>query len=85
MKLYLNALGSVTPLGVSKESVAINLFAGSRSGLIERHDIVPDRPARVDLRAHLLTAVDLAVVANLHALAEAVHRSPAPPDSSSGN
>ena len=47
MKLYLNALGIVTPLGVGKESVAINLFAGSRSGLIERHDIVPDRPARV--------------------------------------
>jgi 3-oxoacyl-[acyl-carrier-protein] synthase I len=47
MKVYLNALGLITPLGRDKSEVAGNLFRGSRSGLIERTDLIPERAVRV--------------------------------------
>jgi 3-oxoacyl-[acyl-carrier-protein] synthase I len=47
MKVYLNALGLITPLGREKDEVARNLFKGSRAGLIERNDLLPQRPVRV--------------------------------------
>ena len=47
MKVYLNALGLITPLGRDKREVAGNLFKGSRSGLIERTDLIPERAVRV--------------------------------------
>ena len=47
MKVYLNALGLITPLGRDKREVAGNLFKGSRSGLIERADLLPARTVRV--------------------------------------
>ncbi len=43
MKLFVNALGIVTPLGRGKKEVAANLFKGSRAGLVERHDLIPNR------------------------------------------
>ena len=46
MKVYLNALGLITPLGRDKREVAGNLFKGSRSGLIERADLLPERTVR---------------------------------------
>ena len=47
MKLFLNALGVVTPLGQGKREVARNLFSGSRDGLVARDDLIPDRTIRV--------------------------------------
>jgi 3-oxoacyl-[acyl-carrier-protein] synthase-1 len=47
MKLFLNALGVVTPLGRDKVEVACNLFAGSRSGLVRRDDLIPGRTVHV--------------------------------------
>ncbi|HLW70757.1 MAG TPA: beta-ketoacyl-[acyl-carrier-protein] synthase family protein [Candidatus Binataceae bacterium] len=47
MKLHLNALGVINPLGRSKHEVARNLFAGSRTGLISRNELLPDRSVRV--------------------------------------
>jgi len=49
MKVYLNALGLVTPIGREKGEVASHLFKGSRAGLIERTDILPDRAVRVGM------------------------------------
>jgi 3-oxoacyl-[acyl-carrier-protein] synthase-1 len=47
MKVYLNALGLVTPLGREKNEVAGNLFKGSRSGLIQRSGLIPERAVYV--------------------------------------
>jgi 3-oxoacyl-[acyl-carrier-protein] synthase-1 len=47
MKVYLNALGVISPLGPGKNEVAQNLFEGSRAGLIERNDLIPGRTVRV--------------------------------------
>jgi 3-oxoacyl-[acyl-carrier-protein] synthase-1 len=47
MKLFLNALGLVTPLGRGKAEVARNLFAGSRAGLVRRDDLVSGRVIHV--------------------------------------
>jgi 3-oxoacyl-[acyl-carrier-protein] synthase-1 len=47
MRLYLNALGVVNPLGMGKRQVARNLFEGSRAGLIYRAERLLDRPVRV--------------------------------------
>jgi len=47
MKVYLNALGLVTPLGRDKDEVAGNLFKGSRAGLIERTDFLPERTIHI--------------------------------------
>ena len=47
MKVYLNALGLITPLGRDKHEVAGNLFMGSRAGLLELSDLLPHRAARV--------------------------------------
>lgn len=49
MKVYLNALGLVTPLGREKSEIGRNLFKGSRSGLIERRDLLPERAVYVGL------------------------------------
>jgi 3-oxoacyl-[acyl-carrier-protein] synthase-1 len=49
MKVYLNALGLVTPLGRDKDEVAGNLFKGSRAGLIERTDFLPDRTIHIGM------------------------------------
>ena len=74
MNLYLNALGLVTPLGSGKESVARNLFAGSRNGLVRRDGYLPDRAVRLGAVAGALPAVpdrlqDLACRNNQLALA----------------
>ena len=47
MKLHLNALGVVNPLGRGKREVARALFNGSREGLVQRADFLPDRSVRV--------------------------------------
>lgn len=47
MKIYLNALGVISPLGLGKNEVVQNLFNGSRAGLIERTDLIPGRAVRV--------------------------------------
>jgi len=47
MKLHLNALGVINPLGSGKREVARNLFDGSREGLVPRCDLIPDRAVRV--------------------------------------
>jgi 3-oxoacyl-[acyl-carrier-protein] synthase-1 len=47
MKLHLNALGVVNPLGRGKREVARALFNGSRAGLMQRADFLPDRSVRV--------------------------------------
>jgi 3-oxoacyl-[acyl-carrier-protein] synthase I len=57
MRLYLNALGIANALGRGKREVASNLFAGSRDGLIERSDLVPDRTVRVGAVPGSLPAV----------------------------
>ncbi|MGA2411584.1 MAG: beta-ketoacyl-ACP synthase, partial [Candidatus Binataceae bacterium] len=46
MKIYLNTLGLITPLGCGQAEVARNLFMGSRDGLIERTDLLSDRGVR---------------------------------------
>ena len=57
MTLYLNALGIANPLGRGKREVAANLFAGSRAGLVERPDLIPDRAVRVGAVAGSLPSV----------------------------
>src|SRR5579863_6690955 len=47
MKIHLNALGIVNPLGRGKREVARALFNGSRDGLLLCADLLPDRPVRV--------------------------------------
>jgi 3-oxoacyl-[acyl-carrier-protein] synthase-1 len=47
MKLHLNALGVINSLGRGKREVARNLFDGSRDGLVQRCDLIPDRAVRV--------------------------------------
>lgn len=47
MKLHLNALGVINPLGRGKPQVACGLFGGSRAGLVNRTDLLPDRSVRV--------------------------------------
>ena len=47
MKIHLNALGVLNPLGRGKREVAHNLFTGSREGLVERCDLISDRAVRV--------------------------------------
>ncbi|MBI3758704.1 MAG: beta-ketoacyl-ACP synthase, partial [Deltaproteobacteria bacterium] len=49
MKFYLNALGLITPLGREKDEVARNLFNGSRAGLVQRNDLLPQRSVRVGM------------------------------------
>ena len=47
MKVYLNALGVINPLGKSRREVATSLFEGSRAGLVLRHDLLSERAVRV--------------------------------------
>jgi 3-oxoacyl-[acyl-carrier-protein] synthase I len=47
MRVFLNALGVVNPLGLGKRQVAHNLFNGSRAGLIQRDDLISSRTVRV--------------------------------------
>ena len=47
MKVYLNALGVINPLGKSRRQVAGSLFEGSRAGLVLRHDLLSERAVRV--------------------------------------
>lgn len=54
--LYLNALGIASPLGIGKEEVAHNLFAGSAAGLVWRDGLIPDRAVRVGAVADDLPA-----------------------------
>ena len=42
VRIYLNALGIVSPLGVGKESVAKALFAGSQDGMVEESDLLQE-------------------------------------------
>jgi len=46
MSIYLNALGIVNPIGNDKEEVARSLFSGTRAGLSERSDLIPNRTLR---------------------------------------
>src|SRR5690242_6603394 len=57
MTLYLNALGIASPLGRGKAATATALFAGRRSGLVWRDDLVPDRRVRVGQVDDALPAV----------------------------
>ncbi len=57
MRLYLNALGLANPLGVGKEQVARNLFAGYRDGLTRRDDLIPGRAVRVGAVAAALPEI----------------------------
>jgi 3-oxoacyl-[acyl-carrier-protein] synthase I len=47
MRVYLNALGVLNPLGSGKREVARNLTRGSREGLVLRCDLIPERTVRV--------------------------------------
>ncbi len=47
MKVYLNALGVLNPLGRGKREVARNLLRGSREGLVWQCDLIPERAVRV--------------------------------------
>ncbi|WP_374382025.1 beta-ketoacyl-ACP synthase [Dongia sp.] len=49
MRLGLAAMGLATPIGIGKEAVARQLFAGTRSGLAHEARIFPDRMAQVGL------------------------------------
>lgn len=57
MRLYLNALGLANPLGIGKEQVARNLFAGYRDGLTRRDDLIPGRAVRVGAVAAALPEI----------------------------
>ncbi len=57
MKLHLNALGVINPLGRGKLEVARNLFQGSRAGLVNRTDLLPDRSVRVGVVSGALPTV----------------------------
>ena len=54
MKLHLNALGIVNPLGRGKREVAGSLFSASRSGLQQRSDLLSERSVRVGVVAATL-------------------------------
>jgi len=45
--LFLQDCGIVTPLGRGKREVAQALFAGSRGGIVQRHDLIPGHPVNV--------------------------------------
>ncbi|MHB8381504.1 MAG: beta-ketoacyl-[acyl-carrier-protein] synthase family protein [Candidatus Binataceae bacterium] len=55
MKLHLNALGVINPLGHGKRAVARNLFSGSRAGLVCRADLLSDRSVRAGVVNDSLT------------------------------
>ena len=57
MKLHLNALGVINPLGRGKREVARSLFNGSRAGLVQRADLLPDRSVRVGVVPGVLPEV----------------------------
>jgi 3-oxoacyl-[acyl-carrier-protein] synthase I len=57
MTFYLNALGIANALGRGKDEVAANLFAGSRAGLVEQGDLIPDRTVRVGAFRRPLPAI----------------------------
>jgi 3-oxoacyl-[acyl-carrier-protein] synthase-1 len=57
MKFHLNALGIVNPLGRGKREVAGTLFDGSRCGLLQRANLLPDRSVRVGVVAAVLPQV----------------------------
>jgi len=57
MKLFLNALGVINPLGRGKHEVARNLFEGSRTGLVHRDDLLSDRLVRAGVVAGPLPAL----------------------------
>ncbi|HEY1851479.1 MAG TPA: beta-ketoacyl-[acyl-carrier-protein] synthase family protein [Candidatus Binataceae bacterium] len=57
MKLHLNALGIVNPLGNGKREVARNLLSGSQEGLVWRNDLLPDRPVRAGVVRAVLPPV----------------------------
>src|ERR1700722_12946650 len=57
MKLHLNALGIINPLGRGKREVAHNLFGGSREGQVQRSDLLTDRSVRVGVVAGTLPQV----------------------------
>src|SRR5580658_6444628 len=57
MKLHLNALGIINPLGRGKREVAGTLFSGSRSGLVHRADLLAERSVRVGVVAATLPQV----------------------------
>ena len=54
---YLPALGIVSPLGLGKEQVARNLFAGSRDGVVCRAGLLSGRSVRVGAVDHPLRDV----------------------------
>jgi len=41
-RIYLNALGILTPLGIGKDAVAKALFAGSQDGMVEESDLLQE-------------------------------------------
>src|SRR5258707_1922152 len=57
MKFHLNALGIVNPVGRGKREVAGTLFDGSRCGLLQRANLLPDRSVRVGVVAAVLPQV----------------------------
>ena len=57
MKLNLNALGIVNPLGKGKREVARNLLGGSQKGLVWRYDLLPDRAVRAGVVCEVLPPV----------------------------
>jgi 3-oxoacyl-[acyl-carrier-protein] synthase-1 len=57
MKLNLNALGVINPLGRGKRDIARSLFTGSRAGLLQRADLLPDRSVRVGVVSAMLPEV----------------------------
>ncbi len=57
MKLNLNALGIVNPLGKGKAEVARNLQRVSQDGLAWRDDFLPDRPVRAGVVREVLPPV----------------------------
>jgi len=57
MKLNLNALGIVNPLGKGKREVARNLLGGSQEGLVWRYDLLPDRAVRAGVVREVLPPV----------------------------
>jgi 3-oxoacyl-[acyl-carrier-protein] synthase-1 len=85
--LALTALGLATPIGIGKAATAVNLFAGSRAGLVERNDLLagrvvtvgvvdaelpPARPVDSDCRNNRLIQLVLEEIAE--PVAEAIRR-----------
>jgi 3-oxoacyl-[acyl-carrier-protein] synthase I len=56
-KIFLNDIGIANPLGCGKEVVAATLFKGTRSGLVERDDLIPSRSVRAGEVGDCLPAV----------------------------